>query len=435
MPDYKKKHVNRLRGAPKPKRAKKTAENISQDIEMQPSPARAKRAKAEPAKNESPLKVVKGKKLERRRKTRIALSAAAVIIIAVTVLHLVLPVGIAENIGNLTALIGAGGYPVTLESSDTLNTVSRGGYYYVLSDTRLCAYSGGGKEIYSYMHGYENPVLKTSKTRALIFSQGGNEAAVYNLRSKKGTVKSNNEIITAGISDSGVYAVVTRSDKYASVVTAYDKRNKRIYEWSSATDTVNNVAVSPNGKKIAVSLFSAASGKFTSKISVLEFDSASPKYTDVIDGSLVYTLDGFHNSGFSALTENGYIFTEWSGFKKTEYKSDFSPAFLRSGSGGIAAVFNRESDRTDNRVVLFTKKGQVKSEFEFKGIISDIQVFGGHIYCISDTAVYLLSDSGGVLRKAECGFGAVRLAVLGSNTAAVITDNKIEIIKLEAEGE
>lgn len=94
---------------------------------MQPSPTRAKRAKAEPAKNESPLKVVKGKKLERRRKTRIALSAAAVIIIAVTVLHLVLPVGIAENIGNLTALIGAGGYPVTLESSDTLNTVSRGG--------------------------------------------------------------------------------------------------------------------------------------------------------------------------------------------------------------------------------------------------------------------------------------------------------------------
>ena len=172
MPDYKKKHVNRLRGAPKPKRAKKTAENISQDIEMQPSPARAKKAKAEPAKNESPLKVVKGKKLERRRKTRIALSAAAVIIIAVTVLHLVLPVGIAENIGNLTALIGAGGYPVTLESSDTLNTVSRGGYYYVLSDTRLCAYSGGGKEIYSYMHGYENPVLKTSKTRALLFSQG-----------------------------------------------------------------------------------------------------------------------------------------------------------------------------------------------------------------------------------------------------------------------
>ena len=86
-------------------------------------------------------------------------------------------------------------------------------------------------------------------------------------------------------------------------------------------------------------------------------------------------------------------------------------------------------------MVLFTKKGQVKSEFEFKGIISDIQVFGGHIYCISDTAVYLLSDSGGVLRKSECGFGAVRLAVLGSNTAAVITDNKIEIIKLEAEGE
>lgn len=147
------------------------------------------------------------------------------------------------------------------------------------------------------------------------------------MRSKKGTVKSNNEIITAGISDSGVYAVVTRSDKYASVVTVYDKRNKRIYEWSSATDTVNNVAVSPNGQKNRSLAFSAASGKFTSKISVLEFDSASPKYTDVIDGSLVYTLDGFHNSGFPRLPKTDISLQSGAALKKPNIKATFHRRF------------------------------------------------------------------------------------------------------------
>ena len=104
---------------------------------------------------------------------------------------------------------------------------------------------------------------------------------------------------------------------------------------------------------------------------------------------------------------------------------------FRAGSPGSIAVFNRESDRTDNRVAVFNTKGQLKNEFEFKGIISDIEISGGHIYCISDTNVYILDGTGAVIRKAECGFGAVRLAVLGTNAAAVITDNQIDKIKLE----
>ena len=58
MPDYKKKHVNRLRGAPKPKKAKKTAENISPDIEMKHSDRHVKKAKTAPEPKENSFKVV-----------------------------------------------------------------------------------------------------------------------------------------------------------------------------------------------------------------------------------------------------------------------------------------------------------------------------------------------------------------------------------------
>lgn len=435
MPDYKKKKVNRLKGAFKPKKAKHRAVPKDDEIEMTPLKRSAKRSEDIKKTPQKELKVVKGKKLERKRKTRVFLSSVAAVLIVLGVLHLILPVGIAENIGNLTALIGGGSYPIDLESSDTLNTVSRGMYYYVLTNAYINAYSGNGKQIYSYAHGYENPVLKTSKTRALIFDQGGNEAVIYNLRTKKKTVKTDYDIITADISDSGTYAIVTRSDKYASVVSVYDKHNNRLYEWSSSSDTVNNVAVSSGGKKIAVSLFNASSGKFNSKISVLEYDSATPKYTENIEETLVYALDSFHNSGFSAVTGKGFGFYAWSDFKKTEYKSDYSPAFLRSGSGGTAIVFNRESDRADNRIVLFSPKGKLKYEFDYKGTISDIEVSGGHIYCISDTSAYLLSDDGKALSQADCGFGVTHIAPIGTNMLAAVTDNGIQKIKLEGKEE
>ena len=38
---------------------------------------------------------------------------------------------------------------------------------------------------------------------------------------------------------------------------------------------------------------------------------------------------------------------------------------------------------------------------------------------------------GEVLRSAECGFGAVRISVTGTNSVAVITDNQIYKIQLE----
>lgn len=430
MPQYKKRHINRLRGAAETVRNKKArGARISepQDIEMTPS-GKSRRT----SKPHSDMRVVKGKKLERRRRAKVLTAAAAVIAVVCVVLQLILPVGIIENIQNLTALIGSGGYPISLESSNTLNTVSRGtSHYYVLTDTRINAFSGGGKEIYSYAHGFENPVLKTSETRAMVFDQGGSELFIYNLASLKGNLKTESEIITANISDSGTYAVVTQSESYASAVSVYDKNNRLVYEWYSSEDTVNNVAVSPNGKKIAVSAFSAASGNYKSKVSVLNFSSATPEFTEEYDGTLVLNLDTAHSSGFSVVTSGGVDFINWSDYEKAVYENEYPISMFRSGSGGSAAVFSRESDRTDNRIAVFSSKGKLKSEFEFKGIISDIQISGGHIYCISGTKIYLLDSDGAVLRSAECGFGAVRLAVTGSNLTAVITDNRIDKIKLE----
>lgn len=431
MPDYKKKKVNRLKGAPNLKKTRRAAPPRNDDIVMTSTPAKRRSVPQKTEKPVSNMRVVNGKKLERKRKLRISFSAVLAAAVVLLVLHLILPVGILENLQNLTALIGSGSYPAEIKSTEVLNAVSRGNYYYVLTDTRLNAYANGGKEIYSYSHGFENPVLKTSKTRALVFSQGGNEAYIYNLAELKSSVSTEKEIITANISDSGAYALVTRSDSYASVVSVYNKNDKLVYEWYSSEDTVNNVAISPNGKKIAVSAFNASSGDYSAKVCVFGFDSATPEYTESYSGSPVYGIDSRNSAGFSVITENSVQFIEWSDYKKTDYKNDYTLSLFRSGSGGSIAVFNRTSDKTDNRVAIFNSKGKLKSEFEFKGIIGDIEIHGGHIYCISDTFVYLLSENGEILRRAECGFGAVRISVTGTNLVAVITDNQIYRIKLE----
>lgn len=426
MPNYKKRRVNKLQGVGKTfKKKKHNIARESEDIVMTPMGNKKK------SEGKGKMRVVKGKKLEQRRKFRIFISSVSFVAVVCIVLNFVLPMGLFENVQNLISQIGAGGYPIELDSNQTLNTVSRGSYYYVLTDTRLNAFTNGGKKVFSVAHGYENPIIKTSKTRVMVFNQGATELMIYNLADHKTTLKTKKNIITAAISDSGVYAVATKADNYASAVTVYNKRGKVIYEWFSSADTVNNIAISPNGKKIAVSVFNAEAGKFTSKINVFDYKSANPVYSEKIENSLVYGIDSTLSSRFAVLSNQGVKLIKWSNYKASEYKNDYGLSMFRAGPGGYVAVFNRDSDRSDNRVVVFSAYGKVKGEFNIKGILSDIQISSNHIYCISDTDIYIYNRDGKILWRGKCDFGARNLAVTGSNVVGIISDSNIQKVKLE----
>lgn len=426
MPDYRKKKHG-LFSAPRQSKRKAPAKAVTKDNDIKMSPAK----RGAPKGQAPEMKVVKGKKLAQKRRFRVMAVTIAVCLLIITVFELAIPAGIIETVSNGISLMGSGSYPIELEGTETLNTVAKGNYYYVLTNTYITACTGSGKELFSYPHGFERPVLKTSSARALVFDQNGTQALIFNHKGLKETVTTEKNILTAAISDSGCYTVATRSDKYMAAVTVYSKRGERIYEWFSAEDTVNAVTLSPNGKRLAVAGFKSGVGQYKSTLYVLNYKSADPEFTKSFDNAFIYTLDTSHRSGFSAITANGISFIKWGKYKTSEYKNDYTVSLFKASRGGLAAVFNRESDKTDNHVAIFSKSGELKNEFTFKGIISDIEVFGGHIYCMSDTKVYLLGSNGEILRQADCGFGAVRLAVTATNTATVITDNKIEKIKLE----
>lgn len=429
MPDYKKKRVSRIRSAPKRLKKsriqKKNSAPLTDDIKMRPA-SRKKQTKTQDG-----MRVVKGNKLERRRKLKAFAVAAALIAVVLIVLELALPVGIGETLGNAVAVMGSGDYPIELNGTEVLDSVSKGAYYYVLTDNSVSAVSSGGKTIFLKPHGFENPILKTSSTRALVFDQGGDTALIYNLSKLKTTFESKNKIITAAISRCGVFAVVTRSESYASTVSVYDKNSALIYEWYSSSDLVNNVAISPNGKKIAVTTLNSDGGKYKSHLYVLTFDSANPVFSESFEDTVIYGIDSTQRGGFAIVTKNKFEFIKWGKYGRREYTNDYSISMLRAGSGGFAAVFNRENDRTDNRLAVFSTSGELKYEFSYSGVISDIEMSGGHIYCMSDNEVSILNNDGSVLRKADCGYGGVRMSVLGSYSVAVITDSGISKLDLK----
>lgn len=424
MPDFKKKKHNRLTGpVRRPKSSKSRAKH--EDIEMKPHQPKQV---VTPAK----VRVVKGNKPYKSRKIKITAAVMGIVVAVLIILETVLPAGIAVGISQTFAMLGAGSYPITLDSNETINTVSKGNYSYVLTNSHIYSFSNSGKLMLSFAHRFENPVIKTSASRAIVFNQGGTEALIFDIKAQKAAIKTEKPILTAAISNSGSYAIATTSNKYASDVTVYKKNGKQIYEWYSADITVNNIALSSNGKKLAVAGIDLLSSEHKSKLCVLKFDSPTPVYSEELTGNIVYTLDSSFKRGFFAVCDNSIKYIKWSNYKKSEYTNEYNTVFFKVGNGGCVAVYNRESDRTDNRIAVFSGNGKLKYEMAYKGIIGDVAVRHGNIYCMNDSEVVLLDEMGKVIRKATCDFGSVNLSVTGQNRVAVLSDDSIESISLES---
>ena len=418
MPEYKRKKV---RKAPRDK-SRQVNKKQNNDIIMQPSYKGS-------SEGEVSMRVVTGRKLKNQRRLKVTLISAAVILAFIILFNFILPVSIAENITNTLAIMGTGSYPLDISGVETLNTVSKRSYYYVLSDTNIQAFTNGGKRIFNEAHGLYSPVLVTSDTRALIFDQGGNSVQIYNLGGLVKTVQTKKAIINASVSRSGTFALVTESDDYTAVVTVYSKNFDVIYEWNSAKDIVNCVAISPNGKKIAVSTLNASGGKYTSKVHVLGFDSADPLHTvDLQENIVLYLTDA--GKGFNVVTHNSYRYVNWSKYTSTEISDSGEIDIFRQTPSGAVIVFNRVNDKSDNTVIAVSNKGKEVAHFNINGIISDIKFTRGHIYCISDTTVSLYDKEGNLLRSGNCGYGAVRFSAISEYALAIITDSEIQKTEL-----
>lgn len=424
MPDYKKRKRNKFASASKRGKGVKEIESKSNDIKMSAHKENTRK------KVDKDLKVVRGTKLKNRLKVGFYLKAVAVVLVIFLCLEFILPAGVFQTARNCLSLIGTGKYPIEFEGANTLNLESEGGYYYLLTDNSLYCFSGSGKELFAHQHGFEKPVLKTSQWGAILYNQGSTSYLIFDLNGLKESFTASKPIITANISHSGSYALVTQADGYESAVYVFNKHGKSLYEWYSSNNIVNNVLISNNSKKIAVTSLVNKNGGLSSNLSILSFKSATPEYTQDYD-NVIYNISYSGNSRISVITANKIDFVKWNSFKKTQYSNEYNVSIVKSGNNGTVAVFNRENNRLDNRIAVFSKSGKLKYQVNFNSSISDIQYFGGHIYCISDTEAFILNKEGKVLRKEPIGFGCERFCVLSSNNIAVVSDNKIQKIKLK----
>lgn len=383
-------------------------------------------------KKPSAFRIHNGKKQIKKIRRIIVLGFVATISLVLLLISFLSPTGIVEMYSNFSSTFSLSSkLPVELTGTETYNISAKSNYFYLLSDTSLSVISNNGKRSFSDNHGFSSPVLCESEARCLVYDQNGKGVRVYNAKGLVLSYENKNAVFAADIARDGTFALAGKAENYTSMVTVFDEDGKMLYEWYCPEETINSVAVAPNGKSVAVGTVSASDGEFESAVYVLKYDSADPIFEKRYDGEFIYSINSVSRKNFTVIFENKCDIIAWKDNSVVSFETEYNVNFLRATNKYTVIASCRENNDGNYYFCVYNRKNQLDLSFDFEGHVDDFQIYGKNIFILSDNTVYLINNDGKIAKTGESPFGTVKIVPVSSGSCLAVGHNSVTKINLQ----
>lgn len=367
----------------------------------------------------------------RNRVLLLAVFVSLIAVLAFVVLQLMHPVGVFEYLSHRLAISGSGdGYTIDIEGGPPSDIVDADGVYYSVSDYTLNCYTFSGKTVFENNHSYKKPVLCTSDTRYLLYGQGESGLTIGTVRETLYADSFDHGILCADIADSGHYAVATNADGYEASVSVFDKKNRKIFEWFSSQELVNSVALSPNGKTLAVATVMVQNGTPISNVYVMNYKSPSPLFSKNYHDEIIFDLRSVSNSVFCTVFSDNLDFIDFKKQSVLSHESEYTISMIKQFGGRTVAIRTAAANRDESIVEIYNAKGKLASSFEIDAYINDFSYKSGKIYLLSRSVAEKYDNRGKLLSRCDVEHDAVFIQVISDNKIACVRNGNIEKFSL-----
>lgn len=381
----------------------------------------------------SGLTLLRGEKDKNIIKINLKLVVSVVAILVVFVIILICanaPVGLIEYIDSKSALSKRGeSFPVTYDFNTGGDVTYSNGSVLVTTGTELKCYNRAGNLIYSRIHGFAEPIVKTSKVRTLIYGVNDSGYKIENAKKEVFSKKTKNSaaIICADVSDCGVYAIATEGIEDVALVTVYDKNGDEIYKYHSANNYISGVSVSEDGDKLCVVSLTTKQAEFLSKISVYDLDDTEIVSELELKNEVVYSVEYSNSRDVCVITDKQYF-----NLRNGKISKNFlyNPEFLNKFeiSDDYILLYNTaDANSQKGNVYVLSKTGRVKAEFEIEGNIADVSACDGKVYTL-DEKVNEYNFSGKLVKSTDIDNGATKVSA-SENGVMVLYSSGVDFIK------
>lgn len=271
---------------------------------------------------------------------------------------------------------------------DTAGVVDVGMFnedFVTVKNNAIDLYNMNGSNVASYDINQVTPTVVTAGKYMLVYDLGGNSFELFNNFSQLTTQTYDYPISCAAVSAEGMYAVVTSSLDYRSVIYLYDhnfKLTSKIYKDKYITD----LKIDADGKKLlCVSVVVTENGGFTSEIMTYEPYTDKEESAKTVDGSFAARCGFFSDGGYGVLTDKALLFYDKGNNQISDYPlGSIVPTDCLILDDYVVLCYNENIVGSQSHVLIFKPDGSMVTDTAVDGKILDIASYMEHLYILTD---------------------------------------------------
>ena len=229
----------------------------------------------------------------------------------------------------------------------------------VAGNTSVTIFSATGRQLVSHGIQYNDPVAVGSGKYLLVYERGGKQYSLYNANTQMHAGETEYPISGAAVSDSGMYALISSASDANSAVYLYNNRFALINIYKKGGNVLD-VAISPDGHRIALLTVSPTSGGVSTSLMVAEPGKGSAIAERVIASSIGIECHFTDDGKIAALCTTGVAYLSASG--ELEFFHDFDGKILATADvsqHGVAVCLKKTEISEKNIIIMFDKSGKI----------------------------------------------------------------------------
>lgn len=281
--------------------------------------------------------------------------------------------GISGAFSGYIEKLGSGdGYPYDISSENMKNVYPSDSNIILLTDVYARTLSPGAKMKLNVQHNYSAPVVDVNGSRFIIYDRDSKHYRVVNGKTISDEMEAEGNILTCDMAANGSFCVASRSLQTASTFTVYDRKFNEVFKWNSSSDHIIDVALTDNGKYVAVAALGAEKGEVYSKVLIFNVKSSEALAEFKFSGTAVADLHFTSRNYLYIIGDNMFTIIDKN---KTEIKSQetFETGALKFASvgenGETAVMFSKYGSDNTGTVKYYSYKGEETFSFESKSSV------------------------------------------------------------------
>ena len=304
----------------------------------------------------------------------------------------------------MTYLQIGGGFPVEDDFSSYLQGENMGSGLAVLTKDNFKVYSPTARNVFTYSHSMTNPVVSTSRNRAVLYESNGTSLKVANNHNILFQQEMENNIIHACISDSNRVAVTTRSSSYNGEVRVYNFNMDQRFAWYCATGFPVYSTLSESGRSLAVCAVQTVDDLLENSIHVIDASRGEEKFS-ITSGSYPNRLIFIDDSRLLiAYSDRLVLWDTANNAQLAQYSfNGKSILALEVSQPYIAVAFGDYNRETVSQVALLSYEFEEKMKTDIPEGVKDLSVARSRIYVLGYEKIYEYDYAANLLSTADAG--------------------------------